>query len=243
MGDGDVERDSESLILTETFYSIQGEGRYAGVPSVFIRLHGCNLRCGYAGGTWRCDTPYAFREEPDIVTIDSIIGRLKFSTFLRHLQDGAHLVVTGGEPLLQQDALAHLLLRLTTMVDDLFVEVETNGTVMPSHDMLCAVDHFTVSPKLSNSGVSRKQRMVGCVLALFADTSASFKFVVLNDSDVAEVIRDFVAPLELDRDRVFLMPATTTADNRQTVAELCKRYHFRYSPRLHIDLWGGERRR
>jgi organic radical activating enzyme len=230
------------LVVNEIFYSIQGEGATAGVPAVFVRLAGCNLRCKW------CDTKYAWSSglsfSPEGLARDLLSYSEKFSM-------GAHLVITGGEPLLQQEGIFEMLNELRKMASPLpVVEIETNGTIKPSREILeCCGIRFNVSPKLSNSGMPREQRINRDALLEFADYPYStFKFVVESEEDVREILSDYGFLLDVlrgERHRLMLMPL---ASNREEyfivaprVAELAKKYGFRFSPRLQIELYGGIR--
>src|SRR6266700_3033332 len=127
-------RDSKrpALKIAELFYSIQGEGSLAGVPSFFIRTSGCNLRCGW------CDTPYtSWMPEGTDLTLDQILHEVK-------AHPARHVVVTGGEPMIAPE-----IVPLTERLRDrgLHITIETAGTVF--HPVAC--DLMSISPKLSNS--------------------------------------------------------------------------------------------
>src|SRR5690554_4454668 len=129
--------------------TVQGEGKLAGVPSLFVRLASCNLRCIWQlpDGTYsRCDTPYASFESNDIHqrTVDDVLALVK-----HNLGPIRHIVITGGEPLLQKEALAELAARLKSELQ-LHVTLETNGTLF-NEQVARHVDLFSISPKLANS--------------------------------------------------------------------------------------------
>jgi 7-carboxy-7-deazaguanine synthase len=225
--------------LAELFYSIQGEGKLIGVPSVFVRASGCNLRC-----TW-CDTPYASWEpEGDDVAVDDIARRV--------LGYGArHVVITGGEPMIMPDvvelceALGSAGCHLT---------METAATVYKP----VRIDLASLSPKLSNSTpiereggrfaeLHDRQRINLPVIQRFIDTSPLFqlKFVASGDADIEELqslLGDLRGWKPVD---VLLMPEGTdqaTLDGRADwLSDVCKRTGFRFCPRLHIALYGHRR--
>ena len=225
-----------TLLVSEVFGpTIQGEGPSVGRPAAFVRLGGCNLDCSW------CDTPYTwdwsrFRAADELrrVSVDDIVAQVAAMSV-------AMLVVSGGEPLLQQRALLPLL--DAAAVYGWRVEIETNGTVAPDPDVSALVDQFNVSPKLGNSGIAVQRRVVPDVLrALQADGRAVFKFVVCDTSDVAEV-GELVDAHGLDP--VYLMPegvdaATVTARMRDLVGPAVAA-GYRLTPRLHILLWGDRR--
>ncbi|MDG6920406.1 MAG: 7-carboxy-7-deazaguanine synthase QueE [Nitrososphaerota archaeon] len=233
-----MQRTENELPIVEVFLSVQGEGINIGTPSVFLRTYFCNLTC-----TW-CDTKYTWlnqdRSKAGIdyqsMTAEDIVSRVtKF--------DCKNLVLTGGEPLLHQRPLLPVLSRLKER--DMHIEVETNGTVPPSEEMLDVVDLFNVSPKTSNSLVDKRLRLRRVVLEAFVTSQkAWFKFVVRDQHDLLEVeslISDFSMPAE----RVILMPEGTDSvvlnERGRWLIEICKEKGFRFTPRLHIMLFGNRR--
>lgn len=239
------------LSVAEWFYSIQGEGQTAGVPAVFLRLKSCNLCCGgfhnldvqqqedmspSREASWVCDTIATWRDGTEH-TFDEIIEEFASAGVLTKLRDGsAHLVVTGGEPLLHQSKLVDFLREVNAW----FVEVETNGTIVPNEDL--PVSRFNVSPKLSNSGMSEEKRINPEALRWHAghQPKSIFKFVVGNARDVDEVM-DLQQQYDIQSKFLYLMPAGSSQaeleSTAQMTAELCKTHGFRYSPRLHVDIW------
>ena len=154
------------LAISEVFYSIQGEGSTCGYPAVFVRLGGCNLMCGGMGtqfskelengATWRCDTIEVWmkarsKEFKDILDEESFTA----------IKNGANVVLTGGEPLMQQNALLGFIKWLRLNVNEsCYVEIETNGTIMPLEELQDLVQQFNVSPKLINSGMDKTQTLL-----------------------------------------------------------------------------------
>jgi organic radical activating enzyme len=226
------------LAVSEVFESIQGEGPSAGEPALFLRLGRCNLHCRY------CDTRYtwdfeAYRFEVEIheESVEDVAARLSVSALRR-------LVVTGGEPLLQQPALARLL---SVLPGDLFVEVETNGTMTPDVVLRDRVNQWNVSPKLSNGGDPESLRIRPGVLAAFLATERAYlKLVVGTESDAVEA-EALIVGSGWPRRRVLLMAEASTRAELSAragfVAAEALRRGVRYSPRLHVELWGGERGR
>ena len=221
----------------EIFHSVQGEGVNAGKPAVFLRLALCNLAC-----VW-CDTRYTwdwehFDEGREVVTIsvdeaDDSIRRYRCR----------NLVVTGGEPLVQQRLLTPLLERVKD--GGYWIELETNGTIAPQRKLLAIVDHWSVSPKLENSGNTLPARENSRALRLFRDLpSAHFKYVLEKPDDLAE-IRALLAKYELPADRIVLMPQAqdrdTLLDRSLWLVDICKREGYLFSTRLQILLWGNRR--
>ncbi len=222
------------MFVSETFASIQGEGMLAGVPSFFIRTSGCNLRCAW------CDTPYAsWRPEGRRQGVAELLAEAAASGL-------RHVVVTGGEPLLQRE-----LGGLTRALGGAghHVTVETAGTLAPEFE--CAL--LSVSPKTANSDPEGRFRErhrelrgdLGPLKALLRRHGEhQLKFVVRDEGDLPEVL-ETVDRLSVSRDRVLLMPegrsAAEIALRQKAVAALCLRHSFRYSPRLQFDLFGGGR--
>jgi 7-carboxy-7-deazaguanine synthase len=223
----------------EIFSSIQGEGISVGVPSTFIRFSLCNLKC-----TW-CDTAYTWDwtkydpiAETTILAVGDVLRRVEMFR-------NQNVVITGGEPLVQQAELEQLATMLRG--GHYRVEVETNGTLIPRPETSDHVDQWNVSPKLASSGNDEKQRLRPLALAWFAEQSnAYFKFVVTGPSDVDEV-QSMMNRLTVPPKRVLLM-----AEGRSVAEQLekarwlvpaCQATGYRYSPRLHILLWGDERGR
>jgi 7-carboxy-7-deazaguanine synthase len=219
--------------IAEVFYSIQGEGTLAGVPSVFVRTSGCNLRC-----TW-CDTPYtSWRPEGVEMSNTAILDEIA-------KYPARHTVVTGGEPMLFAPVVP-LTAALRKMGQH--ITIETAGTVYQP----VACDLMSISPKLANStpdgewsarhDATRYQPDV--LKRLMAEFEYQLKFVVATASDMDEV-QSMLTELDADRSRVLLMPEGTTPEvtreRAQWLAEICKREGFRYSARLHVDIWGDKR--
>ena len=223
----------------EIFHSIQGEGVSMGVPSVFLRLATCNLTCRW------CDTKYTwdwrnFDYQTEVVELDVDEIQRRVCVF-----DCSHVVITGGEPMLQQADLEPLV--ETLVAQDYTMEMETNGTIVPNPGMLRHVGQWNVSPKLRTSGNTPEQREIPLALETFAQMpGAYFKFVVTAESDIDEVcaLRE---RYQLTPDRVLLMPEGRTREALEKksswLSEACVRHGFRFTTRLHILLWGDERGR
>ena len=221
----------------EIFHSVQGEGVNAGKPAVFLRLALCNLACAW------CDTRYTWdwehydqRREVVAISVDEAEEGIR-------RYECPNLVVTGGEPLVQQRALTPMLERLED--GGSWIEVETNGTIVPGKKLLEIVDHWSVSPKLENSGNTLPARENSRALRLFRDLpSAHFKYVLEKPDDLAE-IRALLAKYELPADRIVLMPQAqdrdTLLDRSLWLVDICKREGYLFSTRLQILLWGNRR--
>jgi 7-carboxy-7-deazaguanine synthase len=223
--------------ISEIFYSIQGEGILAGVPSVFLRTSGCNLRC-----TW-CDTPYtSWNPEGDDLPLDTILEDVR-------RRGSTHVVVTGGEPMIQPD-MVQLSQRLKDL--DLHITIETAGTVY--QPVTC--DLMSISPKLANSTPTlredgrwaaqhdRLRYQPDVLKQLMAEYPYQLKFVVSDPGDLTE-IETILEETGADRGRVLLMPegtsSETLSERARWLVDICKREGFRYGPRLHIDIYGNQR--
>jgi 7-cyano-7-deazaguanosine (preQ0) biosynthesis protein QueE len=226
---------SSTLVVSEVFGPTwQGEGPSAGRRTGFVRLGRCNLDCGW------CDTPHTWdweRFDPDVELTDRPAAEV-----LAQLDAMAidMVVITGGEPLLQQHRLGPLLAGAKQR--GWRVEVETNGTIAPAPGPAW-VDQWNVSPKLTNSGISRERRYRPEVLRAFAATGrAAFKFVVTAAGDLAEVA-EIVAASGLAN--VWIMPegreaGVVSARLRELAPAVLER-GWNLSSRLHILLWGDAR--
>ena len=221
----------------EIFHSIQGEGVNIGKPAVFLRLALCNLAC-----TW-CDTKYTwdwqqYEREEQILEIQAEEAQRQI---LRY--NCTYLVVTGGEPMLQQKQLIPLLKYLKNK--EFQIEIETNGTIVPDQELVSLVDHWSVSPKLQNSGNPRLSREIPEAYRLFVDiTSTHFKYVIQNEDDFTEA-QNTMQKYGVAPGRTFLMPEAQNTESllekSRWLVELCKTHECLYSTRLQILLWGNRR--
>ncbi len=234
-----AETTDDRLRIAETFTSIQGEGGLIGTPSFFIRTTGCNLRCEW------CDTPYtSWRPEGVWRGVDELVAEVPLGV--------RHVVVTGGEPMLWTS-----LPRLTAglRARGLHVTIETAGTL---HQTL-ACDLMSVSPKLANSdpgpahpAALREEHRArraghGALRRLLAEYRSQLKFVIGAPSDLEEVETLLAEIGPQAGTDVFLMPLGTRADELaergRWLAELCTGRGYRFTPRLHIEIWGDVRGR
>ncbi len=221
----------ECLPVVEVFYSIQGEGITAGRPAVFLRLAFCNLSCIWCDSKFTWEVPVLDFQWQKFEEVASQIGEYPCR----------RLVITGGEPLVWQNRLVELL----SLLSEHTVEVETNGTFLPHPDFHAFVSQYNVCPKLSNTGLEEEVRLKWNVLKFHRNSEKSyFKFVLVRAQDIHEVL-SVVERLRVPPERVILIPEGTTqqqiALRRPFVAELCKKYGFLYSERLHILIWGNQR--
>ncbi len=226
--------------IAEVFYSIQGEGKLAGVPSVFVRVSGCNLRC-----VW-CDTPYAsWNPEGEDFAVDRIVEQVG-------QYPARHVVITGGEPMISPE-----ITQLTHSFREAgyHITIETAGTVY--HEVAC--DLASVSPKLANSTPRNREdgkfaeqhdrlRLNASVIRRFMDGfDYQLKFVVDQPADMDEIDALLGQIGEVEPSRVLLMPqgidAVALSRRSPWVVEICKARGFAFCPRMHIMLYGDVRGR
>lgn len=223
------------------FFTEQGEGKTAGAPAVFFRLHHCNLNCSW------CDTPYAwkreFAKERERWSVSETAKKIK-AEWKRNGKDGEimRLVITGGEPLLQQSVLLELLGKL----NDWKIEIETNGTIIPSENFPPDTQ-FNCSPKLENSGVSKARRINREALSALAKRNTCFKFVARNENDIEEILSVYIPVLSsVPKERIFISPEGVSAEELDAVlSKIRKRVleeGFLLGDRLHIRKHGNKRR-
>jgi 7-carboxy-7-deazaguanine synthase len=223
--------------ISEIFYSVQGEGSLIGVPSVFVRTSGCNLRC-----IW-CDTPYtSWFPEGEHLKVDEVVSRVcSFRS--------SHVVITGGEPMIAP-GLVDLTRQLRS--HELHITIETAGTVFL--EVTC--DLMSISPKLATSTPwdrengrwadqhDRLRLQPEVLTRLTGSYPHQLKFVVTSEADLQEIemIRTSIGA---QPSSIMLMPEgvdrETVRERGLWLVEVCKQRGFRFSPRLHIELWGDRR--
>lgn len=256
-----IDPNTETLILSDdkVFYTIEGEGEYVGMPSVFMRLAMCNLTCsawsspGSPNGcdsfiSWSVKNKMTFQEIWD--EFFSPEGR----NYTWHLQEGAILKLTGGEPLIQQKQLLKFVRWLLEQQKDihgddawLAIDFETNATIMPDDEWVQLITEgntqvtFTTSPKLSTNGDPVEKSYKPEVLQWHVDHMSGFKFVVTCPEDLTEVWDKFKLKFDIPEHRIWFMPCCGSRDehtqNSAMVAEWAKQMHVQFSPRLQLVIW------
>lgn len=283
------------MLISELFYSIQGEGKRTGFPSFFIRTNYCNLKCKFKSGNL-CDTAYTSWEPHDKsnigeMSVDEILYAYEsykipeiFNTGKNELISGSSLpetllnnktekplreslqdrnkpssiVITGGEPTIQGDELELLCKKLKSISQDIHITIETNGT--NTGEFLKYIDLASISPKLKSSvpfstqysEFHDKNRIDIDALKLYHQNNQEGLFdiqwkFVFNDEDDIEEILDLQKRIGFRNRDVFLMPEGITKEEveskRENIIQVCMRYNFNYSERLHILIWRTERGR
>ena len=227
------------MLISEIFYSLQGEGTLAGTPSVFVRTSGCNLRCRW------CDTPYAsWKPEGTEMSVEVIMKAVQ-------AHPTRFVVVTGGEPMLAKEM---PLLLAALRAAGKHITIETAGTLPPS-GVPC--DLASISPKLGNSTpgpeagawVERHERtrlQPEVLREWCSGYEVQWKFVISSEADLQgaeQVIASIGLPIAPEK--ILLMPEGISAEALRSrlplIIEACKARGYRYSPRLHIDLFGNKR--
>lgn len=226
--------------ISEIYPSIQGEGEFAGTPSVFVRTTGCNLRC------WFCDTPFtSWEPEGEELSVEEILSEVR-------THDCEHVVITGGEPMLQL-GLVELTRELKSQ--SRFITIETAGTLARPVD----ADLMSISPKLSNSTPSPERsqewstrheqvrHQPDVIRSLIAGYRCQFKFVIDQPEDVAEVESYLTEFPEVSSDSVWLMPQAVTpeelSEKSDWIRTAAESSGFRFSSRWHIETYGNVRGR
>ncbi len=229
------------MLISEIFHSLQGEGELTGVPSVFVRTSGCNLRCSW------CDTPYAsWNPEGESMTVEQVVASVD------RFPAAHHVVLTGGEPMIAKDirGLASALKQ-----GGRHITIETAATVAPEG---IACDLASLSPKLLNSAPDPLENLAwrrkheatrwqpDVVRAWIDAYPYQFKFVVSRPEDIEELAHMLGAlHREIPPHKVLLMPEGTTLERLRSrsswLAELCKERGYRYAHRLHVELYGNRR--
>lgn len=240
--------------VPEIFRSVQGEGRSMGRVRTFVRLSGCNLHCAWCDTAytwnWRDNPrphvrdlpgmPHAFEraEEELSLGVDETVERIVALA-------GEGVVITGGEPLGQMAGLEALIAALRSRQPGVSIEIETNGTVVPSAALAREVDLFMVSPKLAHAGVAKRLAIRPQAIAAFAGLpSAWFKFVARDVADVAAVA-GLAAVHGIACERIYVMPEGTDAVTLdrigRAIVDSVIAHGFAYSDRLHVRLFGDAR--
>lgn len=239
--------------ISELFYSIQGEGKRSGSPSFFIRTNFCNLRCKFTSGNL-CDTAYTSWFPEDKKNLGDVA--IKFISGEYKKVNCNDVVISGGEPTMYPDELKALCSELRIINKDIFITIESNGTFFG--DFVKFVDLMSISPKLKSSvpfnteyeKMHEKNRINIEVLKKYNslkqkdELDIQWKFVFTGKEDIDEILQlqSFVV---FENKDIYLMPEGITEEelskNRLKTIDACKQYHFNYTDRIHILVWGNRR--
>ena len=225
-----------SLIVAEHFLSFQGEGSTIGTRAVFLRLAGCKLDCCF------CDTEQVWKKGVEC-SFTELLTIFEREGYIAALNEGAHLVITGGDPLIQQKQVVEFLEYCPSMgVSTLgwFIEVETEGVIMPSSQFSAFVRIWNVSPKLSNSKMPLAARFKPDVLRWHTQACSIFKFPVASQEEYNEVA-DICAKCSIPLRRTYLMPISSSRQEHIAVAEKIASFAMmlgcNFSPRMQLFVW------
>lgn len=217
------------MVINEIFYSLQGEGKLIGVPSLFVRLAGCPLRC-----TW-CDTKYAW---PDDAGTDYSIEELK-QKILDH--ETRHIVITGGEPMTNTQ-LPDLLKAIAQPSRHITIETSAIEYIP---NLPC--DLMSISPKLANSTPDDQPAPLNkdVLQKLIDNYNYQLKFVVDKPRDLDEIAQCLATLKNINPYNILLMPQARTikehTEKLPILAEICKQTGFTLAPRLQVILWGAQK--
>ena len=266
---------TDKLLISSDFYSIQGEGISSGIPAYFVRLGICNLTCGmtrkfanqlekdksledgeiFEGdlhkegkATWTCDSTSQWLWRGEDKEFQYLIDRWKEQDIYEDIKNGTiRIIWTGGEPTIKghQEAIVNFHNYWGEQGEPTFnsySEIETNGTVVIEDHLFRLLNQINCSPKLSNSGMTEKQRInPDAIKRIMEHSNYQFKFVISNEEDIKELFRDFVVPFSIPLSNVVCMPGLDDVANfeerTQFVLEMAKKYKFRGLTRLHIAAW------
>ena len=271
--------ETNKLLISSDFYSVQGEGISTGIPSYFVRLGLCNLACGMSRvfankltkeqsladgeifkgdlelegkASWTCDSTSQWLWRGENKELQYLIDQWKEQGIYDDIKNGTiHIIWTGGEPTIKghQEAIVNFTNYLNeydfkneqTGVTT-YYELETNGTIYIEDRLFNDLDQINCSPKLSNSGMTAKQRInLEAIERIKQHSNYQFKFVISTEDDVKEIFRDFIEPFNIPLKNVVCMPGLDSQTNfherTQFVLEMAKKYKFRGLTRLHISAW------
>lgn len=233
------------MVYSEAFLTIQGEGQFIGHPSVFFRLTGCNLRCAWSE-TNLCDTPYTSwnPEGTKITVLDAAEKIVKLG------KKADHVVITGGEPFLYPDELQDLCSILKE--HNKKITIETNATIYKN----VKADLISMSPKLSSSTPTKEHHEsfhkhheryrlnTGVIKNFIYNHKVQVKFVVSCNEDLNE-IEHLRKLIPIPKQKIVLMPEGITTEQvrarQEWLVNYCIREGYRYSDRLHVQIWNDKR--
>jgi 7-carboxy-7-deazaguanine synthase len=227
----------DKLAIAEMFCdTLQGEGITTGIPSTFLRLQGCTLKCVFCDtlDVWPNGNEYSYTEIFELFEGVGLIDRFK---------KGQHLILTGGSPLKQQESLMFFLKAFWDKYLFLpFIEVENEAVLMPMPEFVPFVDQWNNSPKLANSGMKTLARVKPLVLSCMDSLPNSwFKFVVSAPEDWEEIQMSYLDPGFISKEKIILMPEGDTQEklnaSREIAADMAIKHGVRFTDRLHVTIW------
>ena len=244
-----VDCDKETLLVSDdkAFYTLEGEGEFVGMPSVFFRMSMCNLTCkGFASedSPHGCDSFVSWSIK-NKMTFNEIFKYFEEHKLVDKLREGAIFKLTGGEPMVQQKQLLKFIAEFINKYDfHPLIDFETNATIKPDEKWIEYYRAtFTTSPKLTTNGDPEKRTYKPEVLKWHKDVGSGFKFVINASEDIDEIWRKYVedGDINLPKNRIWFMPCSGSRaehiKNAPAVAEYAKAMNVNFSPRLHLLLW------
>jgi organic radical activating enzyme len=249
MENNSTDTQNDYLLISDDgpgFSTLEGEGRYLGYPSVFMRLFGCNLTCrGWASpdSPWGCDSFISWSKK-NKYTFDQLFAFYEENDFVGKLKRGDIWKITGGEPFLRQDILFKFVTKFAERYGFMpHIDFETNATVMPKDCWDDLKVTYTSSPKLSTNGDPEEKTYKPDVLRFLIDHDACFKFVITSERDLEEIDRKYINSPDvlMPKKNVWLMICAGSRKehlaNGEYIADLCIKHGYKLSPRLHLMLW------
>jgi 7-carboxy-7-deazaguanine synthase len=265
---------SNKLLISSDFYSVQGEGISSGIPSYFVRLGLCNLNCGMSRlftnkllkekpladgeifkgdlevegkATWTCDSTSQWLWRGEDKDFQYLIDQWKEQDIYNSVKDGTiHIIWTGGEPTIKshQESIYNFFEYWTSKDSEIntFNEIETNGTIYIEDKLYWELNQINCSPKLSNSGMTFKQRVnPDAIKRIMEHKNYQFKFVISNETDIHEIFSDFIVPFNIPLKNVVVMPGMDARwqfhERTNFIMEMAKKYKVRAMSRMHISAW------
>ena len=244
-----VDCNKETLLVSDdkAFYTLEGEGEFVGMPSVFFRMSMCNLTCeGFASedSPHGCDSFVSWSVK-NKMTFNEIFEYFEEHKLVDKLKAGAIFKLTGGEPMVQQKQLLKFIAEFINKYDfHPLIDFETNATIKPDEKWIEYYRAtFTTSPKLTTNGDPEKKTYKPEVLKWHKDVGSGFKFVINASEDIDEIWRKYVddGDINLPKNRIWFMPCSGSRaehiEKAPAVAEYAKAMNVNFSPRLHLLIW------
>ena len=244
-----IDCDKETLLVSDdkAFYTLEGEGEFVGMPSVFFRLSMCNLTCkGFASedSPHGCDSFISWSVK-NKMTFNDIFKYFEDHKLIDKLRNGAIFKITGGEPMVQQKGLLKFMEAFISKYNfNPVIDFETNATIKPDEKWIETYKAtFTTSPKLTTNGDPEQRTYKPEVLKWHKEAGSGFKFVINSDKDIEEIWRKYVDDevVKIPSDRIWFMPCSGSrqehVEKAPAVAEYAKAVNVNFSPRLHLLIW------